>query len=119
MAKATGSSLLQTMEKEIGGKTMEVTKREIISVVVDREDSTKTYEGDDIDYIAAKIASDDEELLGTLWKVLNFSSDMDPVQFDKIINRDFVSFMDEIENIVEDWKKLNKKIASNINKSLK
>jgi hypothetical protein len=98
---------------------MEIIKNEEIKIVVYRIDSSKTYTDSSIECLAAKVAADDEGILGKLFDTLNFSADMRPDQFKKIISRDFVAFMDELEDIVDDWKRLNKKLARDIRESLK
>jgi hypothetical protein len=78
-------------------------KTRTVQVIIDNECVIKTYEGNNEEEVAADIAADNQEILGKLFDTLSFSADITTVQFDKIKNRDFIAFMDELEDLVEDW----------------
>ena len=76
--------------------------RELKNIEVEVEG--KIYSDYDAELVAMKIMTDDVDISCNLWDTLNFSCDITSKQFNEIKRRDFIAFMDEMEELVNLWK---------------
>jgi phosphoribosylaminoimidazole-succinocarboxamide synthase len=81
-------------------------KTRTVQVIIENEDDLSTYEGNDEEEVATKIAANNQDISNKLFDILGFSADITHEQFDKIKSRDFVAFMDELEDLVKDWQSI-------------
>ena len=79
---------------------MKVTTQKRIEV----EHNGKLYSGADAESVALKIMTDHKGVNDFLWDSLSDACDITSKQFNEIKRRDFVAFMDEMEDLVDMWK---------------